>query len=62
MLRVEDTDQERSTEAARQAILDSWPARVDDRCARAEWGWNHEYDLDAMSDDLVPKIRAMLGK
>ncbi len=47
---------------ARQAILDSWPARVDDACARAEWGWKPAYDLARMSDDLIPKVRAMLGK
>jgi threonine 3-dehydrogenase len=43
----------------RQAILDSWPAAVDDTNARNDWAWKHEFDLDAMSDDLVNKIRAM---
>ncbi|HEX5136697.1 MAG TPA: NAD-dependent epimerase/dehydratase family protein [Planctomycetota bacterium] len=46
---------------ARQAILDSWPKRLDDSCARADWGWRARYDLDRMSDDLVPKIRKMVG-
>jgi threonine 3-dehydrogenase len=46
---------------ARQAILDSWPKRLDDTCARADWGWKARYDLDKMSDDLVPKIRKMVG-
>lgn len=46
---------------ARQAILDSWPRRVDDACARADWGWKASYDLDRMSDDLVPRIRKMVG-
>jgi len=41
----------------RQAILDTWPQRIDDSCARAEWGWRHEYDLDRMSDDLVRRLR-----
>ena len=43
-----------------QAILDTWPNRVDDTCARTEWGWKPQYDLGSMSDDLIPKIRAML--
>ena len=43
----------------RQAILDSWPARVDDTAAREDWGWKPEYDLESMSDDLIAKIRAM---
>jgi threonine 3-dehydrogenase len=46
---------------ARQAILDSWPRRLDDTCARADWGWKAQYDLGRMSDDLVPKIRKMVG-
>jgi len=45
----------------RQAILDSWPQSVDDRCAREEWGWQPEYDLETMSKDLIPKIRSMLS-
>ena len=45
-----------------QAILDSWPRALDDSQARADWGWKPEYDLDAMSDDLIEKIRALLGE
>jgi threonine 3-dehydrogenase len=45
----------------RQAILDSWPRRVDDRNARADWGWKAQYDLARMSDDLVPRIRKLVG-
>lgn len=45
----------------RQAILDSWPRRLDDGTARRDWGWKPEFDLEQMSDDLVPRIRAMLG-
>lgn len=44
----------------RQAILDSWPRALDDACARRDWGWMPEYDLDAMSDDLVPRVRALV--
>jgi hypothetical protein len=46
----------------RQAILDSWPQVLDDSSARRDWGWRHEYDLDRMSDDLVVKVREMLGR
>jgi len=44
----------------RQGILDSWPNALDDRCAQRDWGWRARYDLDAMTDDLVPKIRTLL--
>ena len=59
--RVDGVEITYAVDPARQAILDSWPRRVDDSFARDEWGWRHEYDLDAMSDDLVPKIRSMLA-
>jgi len=45
-----------------QAILDSWPRALDDTAAREDWGWKPEWDLDAMSDDLVAKIRALLAE
>jgi threonine 3-dehydrogenase len=47
-------------DAVRQAILDSWPRSLDDSAARRDWGWRHHYDLDAMTGDLVPRIRRML--
>jgi threonine 3-dehydrogenase len=45
----------------RQAILDSWPRILDDSNARSDWSWAPEFDLEEMSDDLVPRIREMLG-
>ncbi len=45
---------------ARQAILDSWPRALDDRLARRDWGWRAEYDLPRMTEDLLPKLRALL--
>ena len=45
----------------RQAILDSWPNALDDSAARRDWGWHAEYDLDAMTDDLVPRIRQLVA-
>jgi threonine 3-dehydrogenase len=41
----------------KQAILDSWPKRLDDTCAREEWGWTPQYDLETMTIDLLAKIR-----
>lgn len=44
----------------RQAIADSWPASIDDSQARNDWGWKHEYDLDAMTKDMLLNISGKL--
>lgn len=42
----------------RQSIVDTWPAQVDDSYARADWGWQPDYDLgDAFDHYLIPNIR-----
>ncbi len=41
----------------RQRIADSWPRRIDDTAARREWGWCPEYDLEAMTADMLAKLR-----
>ena len=41
----------------RQAIADSWPRSIDDCAAREEWGWEPEYDLAAMTADMLDKLR-----
>jgi len=40
----------------RQSIADSWPNRMDDSCAREEWGWNPKYDLARMTEDMLGVI------
>lgn len=42
----------------RQAIADSWPASVDDREARAHWGWKEKFDLAAMTTDMLKQLKA----
>jgi threonine 3-dehydrogenase len=42
----------------RQAILDTWPADVDDSAARHDWGFNPVYDFErACREYLMPTIR-----
>jgi nucleoside-diphosphate-sugar epimerase len=43
-------------------ISASWPDSLDDSCAREEWGWNPQWDLDAMVDDMLKTIAQKLGK
>ncbi len=42
----------------RQAIADSWPRTIDDRAAREEWGWQPDYDLSAMTADMLDALMA----
>lgn len=44
----------------RQKIADSWPDSLDDSCAREEWGWKPEFDLDAMTKDMLENLRKKL--
>jgi nucleoside-diphosphate-sugar epimerase len=41
----------------RQAIADSWPSVIDDSKARADWGWQHQYTLSAIVEDMLEKLR-----
>lgn len=41
----------------RQAIAESWPDKMDDSCAREEWGWKPDYDMAAMVEDMLKKLR-----
>ena len=43
----------------RQAIADSWPMSIDDSVARDHWGWEQEYDLDRMTEDMVLNVRKL---
>lgn len=58
---VPDFEMEYQVDPLRQSIADSWPNRLDDTCARVEWGWNPEYDLDAMTRDMLEKLRVKFG-
>lgn len=42
----------------KQAIADSWPNSLDDTCARDEWGWYPEYDLDKMAEDMIKVLKS----
>ncbi|UOE58333.1 L-threonine 3-dehydrogenase [Priestia filamentosa] len=41
----------------RQSIADSWPNRIDSTCAKEEWGFNPEYNLEKMTKDILSKLR-----
>ncbi len=45
----------------RQAIADTWPNSLDDTAAREEWGWDPKYDIDAMTNDMLEKLKIKLN-
>ena len=47
----------------RQAIIDSWPAQIDDSAAKLQWEWKPKYDLhSAFSNYLIPSMLKRYGK
>src|SRR3954451_22759346 len=40
----------------RQTIAKSWPQSIDDSSARNDWGWEHEYDLSAITKDMLTNL------
>lgn len=41
----------------RQAIADSWPQSIDDSVARNDWGWHEDFDLAAMTEDMLENLK-----
>jgi len=49
-------------DTARQGIVDTWPAEVDDSAARKDWGFKTRFTAkSAFAEVLVPRIRARYG-
>jgi threonine 3-dehydrogenase len=50
-------------DAKRQAIVDSWPADVDDTAARRDWGHAPQYGFaEALEEYLIPEVRTRYEK
>lgn len=41
----------------RQDIADSWPASIDDARARADWGWQPAFGLEAMTSEMLQHVQ-----
>jgi nucleoside-diphosphate-sugar epimerase len=46
----------------RQQIAETWPGSIDDSIARRDWNWNPEYDLPAMTGDMISNLGRLKGK
>ncbi|NVK52253.1 MAG: NAD-dependent epimerase/dehydratase family protein [Flavobacteriaceae bacterium] len=40
----------------RQPIADSWPQVIDDEAARKDWNWNHKFDLELMTEEMLKNL------
>jgi len=43
----------------RQEIAESWPNSIDDSQARKDWGWKHEYDMEALTKIMIKNIKKL---
>lgn len=57
---VPEFEMEYELDPLRQRIADSWPDSLDDTCAREEWDWKPEYDLETMTVDMLENLRKKL--
>lgn len=58
--RVPELTMSYEIDPVKKAIADSWPNMMDDSCARAEWDWNPRWDLERMTDHMLPALRKRL--
>lgn len=45
----------------REAIARSWPRRIDDSAARSEWDWKPEYDVSAMTQEMLEALSSRIS-
>lgn len=57
-----DFEMEYQVDPLKQSIADSWPDCLDDTCAREEWGWTPQFDLESMTIDMLDKLSKRLIK
>lgn len=57
---IPDFTMDYEVDPLRQSIADSWPNSMDDSAARAEWGWQPDYDLPRMCEDMIAKLTPKL--
>ncbi len=41
----------------RQQIADSWPKSIDDSEARKDWNWNHTFDMEKMTSEMITQLQ-----
>ena len=59
--RIPDFEMRYNIDPVKEAIANSWPNQLDDSCAREEWGWNPQWDISSMTDDMLAAIARKLN-
>ncbi len=54
--RIPEFTMDYQIDEVRLAIANSWPNSLDDSCAKAEWGWKAQWNLESMTDDMLKVI------
>lgn len=49
-----------NVDPVKKAIAETWPNSMNDSAAREEWGWEPEYDLEAMTKDMIEVLSKKL--
>eukprot|EP00003_Mantamonas_plastica_P022603 TRINITY_DN3878_c0_g1_i6.p1 TRINITY_DN3878_c0_g1~~TRINITY_DN3878_c0_g1_i6.p1 ORF type:complete len:185 (+),score=44.36 TRINITY_DN3878_c0_g1_i6:133-687(+) len=44
----------------RNQIAETWPNSLDDSIARIEWDWEHDFDLDAMTEHMLHNLKSKM--
>ena len=57
---IPDFTMDYDIDPVKKAIAESWPNSMDDSAAREEWGWEPEYDLKAMTKDMIEVLSKKL--
>lgn len=47
-------------DSIKDAISASWPNKLDDSCARKEWGWNPQWGIENMVEDMLKVIKTKI--
>jgi nucleoside-diphosphate-sugar epimerase len=46
----------------RQEIANSWPQSIDDSVARKDWGWQEDFNLEKMVNDMMLNLTDVINK
>ncbi|NBC57146.1 MAG: NAD-dependent epimerase/dehydratase family protein [Bacteroidetes bacterium] len=45
----------------RQSIAESWPTSIDDSSSRKDWGWQHQYNLEQIAEEMIEGLKPKIS-